>query len=194
MIARDGSTGLATVRTVTSQGLAVATECQSHAVAGSTPADLPAELCGRSDGDAVDGDDHVVDVEDPRGGNVGRDARDEHPSRRCHDVVAERAQRDDGRDLLRALHVGCVLPIALRVRLARRSEHLLGDERRAVRPREREELLEQAHSAHEEVDVVDVALLAGPASFDLDLVGERLRPVRHEEEVVRGEPPEELVR
>ena len=72
-----------------------------------------------------------------------------------------------------------------------RSEDLLGDERRPVRPREREELLEQAHSAHEEVDVVDVALLVGPASLDLDLVGERLRLVRHEEEVVRGEPPED---
>ena len=43
----------------------------------------------------------------------------------------------------------------------------------------------------EEVDVVDVALRVRVPALDLDLVGERLGLVRHEEEVVGWEPPED---
>ena len=64
---------------------------------------------------------------------------DEHATRRRDDVVAQSAERDDRRDLLRALHVGRVLPVALGVRGSVRSDRLLGDERGAVRPRERQQ-------------------------------------------------------
>ena len=62
---------------------------------------------------------------------------------------------------------------------------------RAVGTREREQLLEETDPPHEQVDVVDVAAGRRALALHLDLVLERLRTIRHEEEVVGGKPPED---
>ena len=110
------------------------------------------------------------------------DARDEHAAGRRGHLVAERAECDDRRDLLRALHVLGVLPVALRVGRPVGRQCLRRNERRAVGSGEREELLELADAPHEDVDVVDVALGVRPAALDLDLAGKRLGAVGHEED------------
>ena len=189
-MAFDGSSGLAIVRTVTSTLFVAPPERQADVVAGLSPADLRAELRWRSDRCPVDGDDHVARVEDGRRRHVGRNRGDEHATGSCNDVVPQLAQRDDGGDFLRPLHVGSVLAVPLGVGLTGRREDLLGDEGRAVRTRERQELLEQADATHEEVDVVDVALGVRLATFDLDLVGERLGAIGNEEVVVGWNLPE----
>ena len=105
-------------------------------------------------------------------------------------MVAESAERDDRRDLLRAVHVGCVLPVTFRVRGSVRGDRPLGNHGGAVRPRERQQLLEPANPSDEEVDVVDVALGVRLAAVHLDAICQRLGAVGDEEEVVCRHPPE----
>ncbi len=108
------------------------------------------------------------------------------------DVVAERAQRDDRGDVLRPLHVLGVLAIASSSVVVVRRERPPG---RASCPPGRvngSELLEQRGSGAR-TGRRSRCLLACRARFvalDHDLVGERLRAVRHEEEVVRRQPPQ----
>ena len=133
-IARDGSSGLAIVRTFTSTGFFPCRRTpRVSVVARFARADPGAELRGRLHGDAVDRDHDVSGLEHLRGRHIGRDAGHEDAARGRDDVVAERAESDDRRDLLRALHVGGVLPVPLCVGLAGRRENLLGDERRRRR-------------------------------------------------------------
>ncbi len=121
MMARDGSCGLGDRTNGDVDRLAAAPNREADVVAGLAPSDLAAELGRRSHGHAVDGDDHVARLEHLRRRDVGRDAGDEHAARRRDDVVAERAQRDDRRDLLGALHVRGVLAVALLRRSSRRA-------------------------------------------------------------------------
>ncbi len=190
-MAFDGSSGLAIVSDPHLDGLVAPPYREGDVVAGLPSPDLGAQLRRRRHGCSVDRDDHVAGVEGGRRGHVGRHRRDEDATRRRGDVVPQLAQRDHGCGLLRPRHVRCVLAIALRVRLTRRCQDFLGDEGRAFRPGERQELLEQADPAYEEVDVVDVALGTRATALDLDLVRERLGPIGDEEVVVRREPPQD---
>ena len=189
--AREGSWGSATVLTVTSLTSSPRRTVRRDVVARLDTADLSPELSGRYDGHSVHADDHVVRLEHPGGRHVRIDARDEHAAGRRGHLVAERAECDDRRDLLGALHVLGVLPVTLCVGRPVGGQCLRRDERRAVGSGEREELLELADAPHEDVRVVDVALGVRPAALDLDLAGERLGAVGHEEVVVGGEPPEQ---
>ena len=71
MIARDESSGLAIVRTVTSLHLVASMQRQAEFVAGLVAADLAPKLRGCSHRDAVDRDDHVVGLQLLRGRHVG---------------------------------------------------------------------------------------------------------------------------
>ena len=123
-------------------------------------------------------------------GRVRRDADHERTLRNRFDVVAERAQRNRRRDQRRASHLRRILAVTLALGGPGREQRVLGHDRRAVRPGEREEALEESRPADEDVDEVDVACAPGVCALDPNLFREGLRAVGREEELVRRDRPE----
>ena len=85
----------------------------------------------------------VSGLEHLRRGHIGRDGGHEDATRRRDDVVAELAERDHRRGLLRALHVRGVLPVTLLVGLAGRGREPPRTRTSSRRAGERQQLLEQ---------------------------------------------------
>ena len=189
-MAFDGSSGLAIVRTVTSTAFSPLRSVRRTSSPG-----FRRPIWARSSVGVLTGVPSTATITSPgsreaAAGTSGDTVVTRTPAGSGNDVVPQLAQRNHRGGLLGPRHVRGVLAVALGVGLARRRENLLGDEGRALGPRERQELLEQADPTHEEVDVVDVALRVRLPAFDLDLVGERLGAIGDEEEVVGRKPPE----
>ena len=105
---------------------------------------------------AVDGDDHVGRLELPVGREPGLDLRDERAVLDRRDLLAERAERDGRRDLLRRPHLGGVHLILLRGRGPGRDD-LVGRVEVGAGVEAAEQLLEQRRLADDHVDEVDAA-------------------------------------
>ena len=190
MIARDESTGLATVRTVTSFTLSPRCSVSRRSSPGSCRPTSRRSCAGVLTGTPSTATITSSGFSSFAAGTSAETLVTRTPRGVATTSIAKGAERDDRRDLLRAVHVGRVLSVTFRVGGSVRGDSPLGNHSRAVRPRERQQLLEPANPSDEEVDVVDVALGVRLATLHLDAICKRLGAVRDEEEVVRRRPPE----
>ena len=152
--------------------------------------DQPAEVVRRLHRLAVDADDHVGGLELAVGGRVGGDRDDERALGLGLDVVAELAERDRGRDLLRAVHLAQVLAAAVVEARARRARARARDEVGAVGAEGDTSSSSSVPCADDHVDVVDPARRVRLLALDLTTVRERLGAVGQDEVAVDGSDPE----
>src|SRR6266508_5624300 len=191
--ADDGPLGLVRIRLRGEADLShatCATNAEGDCLAGVDSAHRLAEILGRLDGLPLDRDDHIADLELPVCGRIRVDRRHLDAVRLDVHLVPQVAEGDGGGDLLRLGHLVATLlqPLGLadsdRVDLLRRHE-------RCALVQLREDALEKARLADEDVDHVDTALflylfLAG----HLDERVDGARGIGKEDVLVRGHEPE----
>ena len=171
--------------------LAVAPDAEHDVVTGMDAGERRPELARGEDRLAARRHDHVALVELGRRRSVGGDRFDERTLVGGLHLEACLLERHGGRDLLGTRHLAQPVLVPGLERRAGGYHLVTRDERRAVRPEEREELLRPGRAADRDVDEVE---RSGPGrmhllALDRYLRGDRRRLVGNVEVVVRGAEP-----